>query len=115
MASLSSPPQPHEIRHLRNAIGWTQARLGDFLGCDPATVSRWESGHLTPDVVTSGVLFRLWADVFGPYEGPYAEPLPPLPRHARDQMRELGSTLFAAGVVLFLMKGLDALLPKDED
>ncbi|MEO6888572.1 MAG: helix-turn-helix domain-containing protein, partial [Ktedonobacteraceae bacterium] len=36
------------LRHERELRGWSQARVAEALGTNPATVSRWECGHAFP-------------------------------------------------------------------
>lgn len=49
------------LRSAREARGWSQYRLADYLLVDESTVSRWESGSRTP---TLPMLYRI-ADVLG--------------------------------------------------
>ncbi|MET8694663.1 helix-turn-helix transcriptional regulator [Streptomyces bauhiniae] len=39
-----------QIRNARKAAGLTQIRLGERIGCDDKTISRWENGHHPPDL-----------------------------------------------------------------
>lgn len=103
---------PAEIRHLRLAFGWSQVRLGEFLGCDGATVSRWESGQHVPDLLTAGVLYRLWVHAFGE-EPQLIEEVPPPP--ASDGLRALGALLLGAGVGYVIAKGLENLDDDGDD
>lgn len=34
-----------QLRRLRKALGWSQARLAEALGVHPMTVSKWERGE----------------------------------------------------------------------
>jgi len=52
-----------EIRPLRTALGWTQARLAAELGVDPASVWRWEHGRANPQRVIWRLLWNLEARV----------------------------------------------------
>ena len=45
---LDRAPSPGYIRTLRDALGMTQRELGEVLGVDKLTVSRWERGELKP-------------------------------------------------------------------
>ena len=45
---LDRPPSPGFITSLREALGLTQKELGEQLGVDKMTVSRWERGALKP-------------------------------------------------------------------
>lgn len=47
---MSSVPamSPLEIKEIREALGWTQERLGLAVGVEKATVSHWEKGIRTP-------------------------------------------------------------------
>ncbi|TVQ77235.1 MAG: XRE family transcriptional regulator [Phycisphaeraceae bacterium] len=47
-AALPETPTPGMIRTLREALGMTQAALGEKIGVDKLTVSRWERGTMTP-------------------------------------------------------------------
>ncbi len=42
------PPTPGYIATLRKALGLTQERLGQRLGVDKMTISRWERGTVKP-------------------------------------------------------------------
>ena len=37
-----------EIRELRKRLGWTQEKLGDYIGVHNSTISRWENGKRKP-------------------------------------------------------------------
>ena len=50
-----------KIRQLREAQGLTQQALASRVGVTQATVSDWENGKITPDVVRAVKL----ADLFG--------------------------------------------------
>ena len=39
---------PWLIKHLREELDVSQARLGELLGVNTNTISRWERGDLTP-------------------------------------------------------------------
>lgn len=45
---LDRAPSPGYITSLREALGYTQRQLGEQLGVDKMTVSRWERGTLRP-------------------------------------------------------------------
>lgn len=45
---LERPPSPGFIRTLREGLGLTQVEMGERLGVDSMTVSRWERGTLRP-------------------------------------------------------------------
>lgn len=107
------PLQPHEIRYLRESLGWSQAKLGDFLGKTKVTIHRWEQGQFAPDEVTLGVLHRLWIEVFGEYEGPYANMYAantsaqaPSTQLHNDKLATVAKALLIGGVAFFLAKGL---------
>lgn len=36
------------IKRARERIGWSQARLGDFVGLSKSAISQWENGHTRP-------------------------------------------------------------------
>jgi hypothetical protein len=72
---LDRPPSPGYVAALRGALGLTQAQLGERLGVDPMTVSRWERGELRPSAEPLAALERVRRDaaqkgvVIGGYEG----------------------------------------------
>ncbi len=45
---LQRPPSPGFLRTLREALGLTQVEMGERVGVDSMTVSRWERGALRP-------------------------------------------------------------------
>lgn len=45
---MPETPTPGMIRTLREALGMTQTALGEKIGVDKLTVSRWERGTMTP-------------------------------------------------------------------
>lgn len=47
-SALDRPPSPGYIVALRQALGLTQKSLGEHLGVDKLTVSRWERGTIRP-------------------------------------------------------------------
>jgi DNA-binding transcriptional regulator YiaG len=53
---LSRPLTPAYLRTLREALGLTQKELGEAVGVDSMTVSRWERGEFGP---RRGALVRL--------------------------------------------------------
>lgn len=106
--------QSYEIKHLRETLGWSQARMGKFLGRDGGTISRWETGH-EPDELAAAALFGVWEDVFGPYEGPYPVTYSQPPAKSDDLLKQLGQMLLVGGAAFFIAKGLSGLLdPEDE-
>lgn len=52
-------PTPGYIRTLREALGLTQAELGEKIGVDKMTVARWEWGKLRPRRKTAAALDKL--------------------------------------------------------
>jgi DNA-binding transcriptional regulator YiaG len=48
MSVFDRPPSPGYITTLRKALGLTQQQLGERLGVDKMTVSRWECGTVKP-------------------------------------------------------------------
>jgi putative zinc finger/helix-turn-helix YgiT family protein len=44
VASKSASLTGTEVRFLRKWLGWTGTRFAAWMGADPSTVSRWESG-----------------------------------------------------------------------
>ena len=39
---------PEKIIEVREKRGWSQQALGEFLGVDQGTISKWESGKAKP-------------------------------------------------------------------
>ncbi len=60
--TLHSTPSPGFISSLREAVGLTQAELGERIGVDKLTVSRWERGALRPSDESLAKLEKLRAD-----------------------------------------------------
>lgn len=52
-------PTPGYIRTLREALGLTQAELGERIGVNKMTVARWEWGKLRPRPGAAAALNRL--------------------------------------------------------
>lgn len=50
-----------KVKALRNEHGWSQTELGERIGADPAQISRYENGRITP---SADAVARL-AEVFG--------------------------------------------------
>jgi transcriptional regulator with XRE-family HTH domain len=44
------------VKQLRNEHGWSQGKLAEHIGADPAQISRYESGRITP---SADALIRL--------------------------------------------------------
>ena len=115
-----APIQAHEIRYLRESLGWSQAKLAQFLSRDRATVSRWESGQLAPDEIQQGVLHGLWNQVYGPYAGPYQNMYihesvqPPETGKSDELLKTIGTALLVGGVAFFIAKGL-MIDPEEEE
>ncbi len=59
MSALDRPPSPGYIMRLREALGMTQQQLGDAIGVDSMTVSRWERGTLRPSAESLAGLEKL--------------------------------------------------------
>jgi DNA-binding transcriptional regulator YiaG len=59
---LNRPPSPGYITALRVGLGLTQQELGERLGVDKMTVSRWERGTLHPRADSLAALERLRAE-----------------------------------------------------
>lgn len=53
------PPSPGYITTLREALGMTQQELGDKLGVDKMSVSRWERGQIRPSQESLTALEKL--------------------------------------------------------
>ncbi|MEM1057280.1 MAG: helix-turn-helix domain-containing protein [Bacteroidota bacterium] len=102
---------PAEIAYLRGALGWSQRRLGEALGRDGATISRWESGLYEPEEWAAIALYKLWIDVFGSYDGPYVElepPSAPVPARSDDALRQFAGLLLAGGIGYLFLRALDS-------
>ena len=52
-------PTPGHIAALRGALGFTQSQLGERIGVDKLTVSRWERGEVRPGATSVRRLQRL--------------------------------------------------------
>jgi transcriptional regulator with XRE-family HTH domain len=50
-----------KVKALRNEQGWSQSELAEQVGADPAQISRYENGRITP---SADALVRL-AETFG--------------------------------------------------
>jgi len=57
--TLDRPPSPAFVTAFREALGLTQAELGERLGVDKMTVSRWERGTLRPGAASLSALEEL--------------------------------------------------------
>lgn len=55
-------PTPGYIRTLRGALGLTQVELGEKIGVDSMTVSRWERGTVKPSEAAAKALDKLRRD-----------------------------------------------------
>lgn len=56
---LNRAPSPGYITALREALGLTQAQLGERLGVDKMTVARWEWGKAHPSATRLAALERV--------------------------------------------------------
>jgi len=56
---LDRSPSPGYITTLREALGLTQKELGERIGVDKMTVSRWERGTLRPSAESLSALEKL--------------------------------------------------------
>lgn len=56
---LDRAPSPGYVTALREALGLTQAEIGERIGVDKMTVSRWERGTLRPSDESLAALERL--------------------------------------------------------
>lgn len=56
---LDRPPSPGYITSLREAIGVTQAEMGQRIGVNKLTISRWERGTLRPGAASIRALETL--------------------------------------------------------
>ncbi|WP_412064011.1 helix-turn-helix domain-containing protein [Rhizobium sp. SYY.PMSO] len=50
---------PEDIVRIREKRGWSQRTLGDFVGVDQGTISKWESGKAKPSGPAQKLLDRL--------------------------------------------------------
>lgn len=57
--NLDRTPSPGYFTVLREALGLTQAELGERIGVDKLTVSRWERGALRPSAESLAKLEKL--------------------------------------------------------
>ena len=57
--SARSGPSPGYITTLREALGLTQKELGERLGVDKMTVSRWERGTMCPSAESLAALEKV--------------------------------------------------------
>jgi transcriptional regulator with XRE-family HTH domain len=115
---MPEPPfflQPHEIRYLRAALGWSQIQMGEFLGREGATISRWERGTRTLDPLAASILSALWVRMFGPYEGPYPAPEQPELSVKDEALGRLSIILLTAGVGYLIAKALEDQEGEDDD
>ncbi len=103
------PLAPNEIQHLRKALGWSQTKMGQFFGRDGGTVQRWEAGRYDPEPAHNGVLYQLWIEVFGSYDGPYQFPTAEKPERADESLKLLAKALLIGGAAYFIVKGLALL------
>ena len=56
---MPEEPTPGYMFAIRDALGLTQAAFGERLGCDEATVQRWEKNEAKPDAATLEALTKL--------------------------------------------------------
>lgn len=56
MSALDRPPSPGFITALREGLGLTQQELGERLGVDKMSVSRWERGAIRPSAESLAAL-----------------------------------------------------------
>ena len=102
------PLTPGEIRHLRESLDWSQAKMARFLSKDTATISRWESGQHEPDPMTLGVFHGLWKEVFDPdtKNQSATSAAMPTPQKSSDTLSVIAKALLIGGVAYFIAKGL---------
>ena len=58
-SALDVPPSPGYVTRLREGLGLTQKELGERIGVDKMTVSRWERGTLRPSGESLAALEKL--------------------------------------------------------
>lgn len=54
-----------DLRKIRKARGWTQQEMGEHLGVNFTTVSRWEVSGLPKHGVGRKAVELLWKETFG--------------------------------------------------
>ncbi len=59
LAKMKRRASPPEVRFMRKWLGWDQKTFAEFLGVEPATVSRWETGA-KPISATAERLLRMY-------------------------------------------------------
>ena len=59
MSVFDRPPSPGYITTLRKALGLAQQQLGERLGVDKMTISRWERGTVKPGQESLSMLDKL--------------------------------------------------------
>jgi hypothetical protein len=84
--------------------------MGEFLGREGATISRWESGTRALDPLAASILGALWVRLFGPYDGPYAPPERPELSLKDEVLGRLSVILLTSGVAYLIAKAIE-----DED
>jgi len=55
----------HDIKDLRQRLGWTLQELANYLGVDKSTVHRWERGESRPSQLAQRQLQRLHRKIKG--------------------------------------------------
>ena len=57
--------KPETLKTWRQAEGWSQEKLGDFLGVDRKTVNRWERGRHPISATAKKLLERVMEEAQG--------------------------------------------------
>lgn len=97
------------VRQLRQRLGWTQARLAEFLGVHSTAISRWESGERQPSETHARRLRELVSSEGMPSAPPQQSPSQAAAPTAREAQRsELLARLNGRHVVASISGGKDS-------
>ena len=100
---MSDKPLNEIIKELRNHKGLTQEQLAEIMGVSPKTISRWETGEVTPPLE---VLDRI-ADALGvEFDSllPQSPPLQETFEEQWDRIRKTRNRAQNANLLLFLLR-----------
>ncbi len=62
LSTLGRAPSPGQLLRLRESLGVTQRELGERIGVDKMTISRWERGVMRPNATALRALERVRSD-----------------------------------------------------